>query len=409
MKTNKSFWTVVVLCALASRVFASPPYVNYQGLLNGANGQPLPTGNYTMEFNIYSQAQGGVPVWGPFLLDGNVGAGHGPVVPVANGHFNVIIGPIDTGSNLIATAFGEANRFVEMRVNGGNPILPRQQFLSNPYAFAVSNPRYELSAVSLTVKSNNVVVFGDATAPAANGAIQSVTTNLTILGAGTDPNSRKIALQGDVLIGGATTPGPSLVVSGDSVVNGNFTSTSNALVAGTLYAAALSDGNRSLSIANVIREDPPMIVDIISLGETTTWQLRQIDLQQHCDDEDGCTIRVYMQHELGNEGYDVRFVEQKIILERPGFSNNPNTSVVKGRGLQIASDEAHIWGRRFTLGDTSREILWEAWDWIWASDYRQGLRLPGGSDSDPETGNNKFKIWISVHPHVSVRIMVYDR
>ena len=154
-----------VPCVFAGNAIAAPPYVNYQGLLNAANGQPLPTGNYNMEFRIYDQALGGTAVWGPFLFDGNTGAGHGPAVPVANGHFNVIIGPLDTASNSIANVFGTANRFIEMRVNGGNPILPRQQFLSTPYAFAVSNSKYELTSDSLTVKSNNVIVFGDRSLP----------------------------------------------------------------------------------------------------------------------------------------------------------------------------------------------------------------------------------------------------
>jgi len=87
-----------------------------------------------MEFNIYDQASLGAKVWGSFLFDGGGGHGHGPLVPVANGRFNVIIGPLDTASTPISAAFGSSNRFVEIKVNGGSPILPRQQFLSTPYA-----------------------------------------------------------------------------------------------------------------------------------------------------------------------------------------------------------------------------------------------------------------------------------
>jgi hypothetical protein len=219
MKTNKSFWAMVVLSAFASGALASPPYVNYQGLLNGASGQPLPTGNYSMEFNIYSQAQGGTRVWGPFVFDGGTGAGHGPIVAVANGHFNVIIGPLDTAGNSLASAFATPNSFIEMRVNGGSPILPRQQFLSTPYAFGVIGPKYELTTDSLLVKSNNVMLFGDRPLPAVNGVVRSLSTNLTISGAGTNANSRKITLDGDVLITGASAAAPSLAVAGESVLN----------------------------------------------------------------------------------------------------------------------------------------------------------------------------------------------
>ena len=51
-----------LLCALALFVAAQlqaqsvPEYVNYQGLLKTADGSPLPTGNYTIEFNVYDQA-----------------------------------------------------------------------------------------------------------------------------------------------------------------------------------------------------------------------------------------------------------------------------------------------------------------------------------------------------------------
>jgi len=211
---------MVVLSAFASGALASPPYVNYQGLLNGANGQPLPTGNYGIEFSIYSQAQGGTRVWGPFVFDGGAGAGHGPIVAVANGHFNVIIGPLDTAGNSLASAFATPNSFIEMRVNGGSPILPRQQFLSTPYAFGVIGPKYELTTDSLIVKSNNVMLFGDRPLPAVNGSIRSLTTNLTVSGAGTNGNSRNITLDGDVVIAGASAAAPSLVVAGESVLNG---------------------------------------------------------------------------------------------------------------------------------------------------------------------------------------------
>jgi len=210
---------MVVLSAFASGALASPPYVNYQGLLNGANGQPLPTGNYSMEFNIYSQAQGGARVWGPFLFDGGNAPGHGPIVAVANGHFNVIIGPLDTASNSLASAFATPNSFIEMRVNGGSPILPRQQFLSTPYAFGIIGPKYELTTDSLIVKSNNVMVFGDRALPAVNGTVRSLSTNLTISGAGTNANTRKITLDGDILIAGASAAAPSLAVAGESVLN----------------------------------------------------------------------------------------------------------------------------------------------------------------------------------------------
>lgn len=150
----------IILCALSLLVAPltvswadSPEYINYQGLLNGADGQPLPTGSYTMEFNIYDQANLGAKQWGPFLFDGVAGDGHGPEVPVVNGRFNVIIGPLDTNGDSIINAFDTDTRFVEITVNGA-PILPRQQFLSTPYAFSIPN---------VTPNPSGVDIAGDTT------------------------------------------------------------------------------------------------------------------------------------------------------------------------------------------------------------------------------------------------------
>ncbi len=136
MKSSLKLLCVLLLCT-AGPVTAQevPEYINYQGLLKGPDGRPLATGNYTLEFNVYDQANAGVKVWGPFLFDGNTGGdGHGLIVPVVNGSFNVIIGPKDTSGVSIRNAFSGPNRFIEIRVNGGSPILPRQQFLSTAYA-----------------------------------------------------------------------------------------------------------------------------------------------------------------------------------------------------------------------------------------------------------------------------------
>jgi hypothetical protein len=119
-------------------VVGQPAYLNYQGRLNDAAGQPLATATYTLEFNIYNDPVGTNPtnrVWGPFILDGGAAAGHGAAVDVINGRFNVILGPADTTGRSIRDAFEAENRYLEIKVNNGAPILPRQQFLSSPYAF----------------------------------------------------------------------------------------------------------------------------------------------------------------------------------------------------------------------------------------------------------------------------------
>ncbi len=117
---------IAFLAVLAAGAMAQPAHMNYQGRLLDEGGQPLPNGNYTLEFNIYNSPDETVPVWGPFECD----------TFVANGRFNVILGTHDNAvpARSLTDAFSGDNRFVEIRVNGGAPILPRQQILSAPYA-----------------------------------------------------------------------------------------------------------------------------------------------------------------------------------------------------------------------------------------------------------------------------------
>jgi hypothetical protein len=410
MERNKSFWWITVLCAIACNALAAPPYVNYQGLLNAANGQPLPTGNYNMEFRIYDQALGGTVVWGPFLFDGNNGAGHGPAVPVANGHFYVIIGPLDTASNSIANVFGTSNRFIEMRVNGGNPILPRQQFLSTPYAFAVSNSKYELTSDSLTVKSNNVIVFGDRSLPAVNGSIQSLSSNLTVSGAGTNANSRKITLDGDVLIAGASAAAPSLSVSGETLLSG-MNNIGNASISGTLYATSLSDGTTTRAVSDLVREKPPVVITVNTNHPTNPgfWKVFPLDLAPYLNSLGGLTIRLIMQNET-DPNYGLLLAEEKIALQPPGLIiGNPTDypNKVWGRVLQIAGDHTSEWN--FVLGDGGASELFNPWLWVHAYDFYPGS-LHGGANAAPvQTGAERLWIWIAVHPDVSLRMVIYDR
>jgi hypothetical protein len=184
---------------------ASPEYINCQGLLNGANGQPLPTGSYTMEFNIYDSATGGAKQWGPFLFDDGAGNGHGPKVPVANGRFNVIIGPLDTNAVSINNAFASVNRFVEIKVNNGSPILPRQQFLSTPYAFKAN-----VADQAASVTDANVAYRNTANTFTGN---QTVNGNATFTGAATFTGN---ITSGNVM----TVGGTNLTVGGKGVVVG---------------------------------------------------------------------------------------------------------------------------------------------------------------------------------------------
>lgn len=137
MKARGILWLALLAC-LPCGLFAQPAYMNYQGRLTDDQGQPLPNGPQSLEFRIYAspvEMPDAPIVWGPFYCDGSTEAGHVAQAILVSGRFNVILGPVDVDGRSIAGAFTEASRFLEIRVKGNRPILPRQQILSTPYAF----------------------------------------------------------------------------------------------------------------------------------------------------------------------------------------------------------------------------------------------------------------------------------
>ncbi len=107
-----------------------PQLINYQGQLLKADGTFMATADYQLTFNVYDQAQGGNMLWGPQVLNS---------IPVVQGYFNVMLGPIDGQRRPVAQAFSGSTAYVEIQVGSNSPISPRQQILSAPYAFKAAN------------------------------------------------------------------------------------------------------------------------------------------------------------------------------------------------------------------------------------------------------------------------------
>jgi hypothetical protein len=157
-----------------------PPLVNYQGRLSNPDGSPLPTADYQLTFSIYDAATNGALVWGPQIFDGPAALGHGPKIPVVQGYFNVMLGPTDTNGVSLANAFNATNRFVEITVSNHNPILPRQQILTAPFAFQAANAAklagYDWGAVFNTNDPSTGKILGS---KLANGTVtaQQIASN----------------------------------------------------------------------------------------------------------------------------------------------------------------------------------------------------------------------------------------
>ncbi len=142
---------LLLLFALSAPAQPVPALVNYQGRLLNPDGSPLPTADYSLTFQLYDAATNGSLVWGPQVFDGTVAPGRGPRIPVVQGWFNVMLGPVDTTNRALSDAFNGAARYVEVTVSNRPPIAPRQQILTTPFAFQAANSAklagYDWSAV----------------------------------------------------------------------------------------------------------------------------------------------------------------------------------------------------------------------------------------------------------------------
>ncbi len=126
----------LTITAAATQISAQsvPPLINYQGRLANSDGTPYPTADYRLEFAIYDAAVEGRLVWGPQVFDGAASVGHGPRLPVVQGYFNAMLGPVDTAGRPILDAFGSSNCYVQLVVSNRPPIQPRQRILATPFA-----------------------------------------------------------------------------------------------------------------------------------------------------------------------------------------------------------------------------------------------------------------------------------
>jgi hypothetical protein len=160
-KNTSSLVTVVWLLLLAALAATHtdaqtvPALINYQGKLVNSNGLPVSTGDYQLRFRIYDAVTNGNLIWGPQVFNGQTGPGYGPLVPVVQGWFNVILGPNDTNGIPIANAFAAPERYLEIQISTNSPFSPRQQILSAPFAL-----RADFAAAATTAQTaataNNV-------------------------------------------------------------------------------------------------------------------------------------------------------------------------------------------------------------------------------------------------------------
>jgi microcystin-dependent protein len=156
---NKQLAIVAILLMVGSDMFAQavPALINYQGQLTTQAGASLPAGIYTIQFRLWDDTLAtnvADLVWDQQQT----------VAVQTNGVFDVILGSL-TGTpiagstpqaNSLALAFSQSNRFLGVTVLVSNSvplatpteIVPRQQLLTTPYAFAAGAALSAVTAVN---------------------------------------------------------------------------------------------------------------------------------------------------------------------------------------------------------------------------------------------------------------------
>ena len=116
-----------------------PRYLNYQGKLADASGNPL-TGSYCFQFQIWDSLAGGSRLFGPETWStGGTGGGNNPV-SVVNGIYSLQIGSLTAGG-IAPGVFDNPDAFLEVAVKADSSgcespetLSPREHLVAVPYA-----------------------------------------------------------------------------------------------------------------------------------------------------------------------------------------------------------------------------------------------------------------------------------
>ena len=137
----------LILLAYSIGVNCAPSLINYQGMLTDKTGNPLTTGEYRIKVIVFDQPLGGESIWDRTYEK----------VPVANGFFNLLVGPLNGVFNndqayFEFTILDDTNEWV---------AGARQQAFSTPYAFQAQHAHFahlaERSANSEKVKGKDLL------------------------------------------------------------------------------------------------------------------------------------------------------------------------------------------------------------------------------------------------------------
>jgi len=169
---------------------------------------------------------------------------------------------------------------------------------------------------------------------------------------------------------------------------------------GTTAPKAALDVNGNAVVSGTINgEDQPLKFTVGNPRDQTSWLAVEKDIKDLCGDDDGCRIRLLMQHEINDQ---VRTITEEIYIEQSGISNK------KEPGLRG-------WTRQSGGGDFVWILDWPGhvynlchpWEWFYIQNFRD--KRAYGSQGPAYTGQDRYKISFMSHPHVTTTVIIYDR
>lgn len=112
---------VLGILFVASTHASVPPLMSYQGKLTDEYGVPVPDGNYTIWFRVYSDSIGSDSLWSELQWS----------VPVADGLFNTLLGSVNP---IPETVFTGSVRWLGIQVSPDPEMAPRKPIVSVAYS-----------------------------------------------------------------------------------------------------------------------------------------------------------------------------------------------------------------------------------------------------------------------------------
>ncbi len=148
MKSKTKLLAAVVVLMAAGALGQVPGKLGYSGRLLKTSGAPE-TGMVSLKFTVYDSASGGSNLWSETQS----------LVLSADGTYSTFLGEVSSIPTSVFEASG--SKYLEIQVNGGTPLTPRQPINSVPYALVARSVKGgTVDATALKVNGTDLISNG---------------------------------------------------------------------------------------------------------------------------------------------------------------------------------------------------------------------------------------------------------